>query len=225
MKKTIINIIYVLPLLLVIEAFCQDKDIKSRTGISFENKISKNLTLFSESELRLNNNLLTIDKALIEAGIDYKAYKFVKFSASYRFSKINKYDYYERQHRFTGDIAFYKKIKTIKIYWRNRYQSSFNYFHVNDFDNLPEQVLRSKLKMNYKINYTPASVYFFTEIYYNSSPFFTLSLYKYHFSLGITYNINKKTKINLYNIYEKEINTSPLETSFIFGLNICYKID
>lgn len=163
-----------------------------RSGLSLQKKVTPNVTVNLNGQLRFNNDISYLQTYLFELGGEYKISKLFDAAIYYRFANRRKDETkeFKNRHRFYADLGFDKKFGAIKFENRLRYQHQFK-----DNDGITEfdaSYIRDKIEVSYdsKSKFTP---------YISNDFFFQIggTLDQLRPKVGVTYKINKKNAVDL----------------------------
>lgn len=132
-------------------------DWRSWTSIGINYGINDRLSLRSKVEYRTKYDFQESDRWHINAGLKYKLLPFLEIKGAYEihYRKQNS-DIWRIRHRYNmGAQAVWKKGNLI-LAWRERFQQTIQ-------DGQAESILRSRVKMDYKIKGTILQPYFSVE--------------------------------------------------------------
>ncbi len=150
-----------LPLSLAVSA--QTNDFQTWSSVEIKKKISKELSLSLEEEVRLGNNSTTFDKNNVTLSGTYALHKKLRIGAGYRYSCANNLgDGYAHGHRLMINATLRHKTESnIVLSFRERFQS--------DWSSEPQQYatlcLRHRLQAAYSKKDLPWSPYVNVEIF------------------------------------------------------------
>jgi hypothetical protein len=129
-------------------------DFRLWSEIGLKYKISKQLRLELDGHLRLEDSASRIESLMPEFSISYRALKFLKFKAGYRYllkpSYLENLTVYYSWHRFFFDVRFKWRLKPISANYRLRYQEQFFVSSTAAEDSKFRHTLRNKLSLNWK---------------------------------------------------------------------------
>lgn len=170
-----------------------------------------------------------------QATLRYKPFKFMRLSVDYR-AIFDKDDYtnYLFSNRINGNLDLKKKVKSLTISGRIRYQYAFNGLRNNIYyDAEFDQAVRIKPGVSYDIKDSPISLSTSAEFFYNPQYMdggqqFT----KLRAWAGLDYALelgDKKSKqsfdIGFGYILDRQLNVAAPRTSHILNISITYNID
>ncbi len=219
-------IVFFFPLLFVLLPCSaqQSKDAGMWATFTLQHSFTKKINLVIDQEFRLKENYQRINLFYTNIGIDYKLYKFLKISPTYRSIQKKRLDgTYSFRHRLMLDVTLKKKLQKITLSERIRYQIEVQDLYTSKKGKLAEQFLRFKTDLKFAVN-EKLTPYISCELRYQiKSPRGDGSRYNESFHrvrnvLGIEYQINKKNSVNLYYLFQSEFNISTPESIYILGI-------
>ncbi|MGQ1785845.1 MULTISPECIES: DUF2490 domain-containing protein [unclassified Saccharicrinis] len=184
---------YLLIALLMVSSIAKAQEVENefqtRTSVKMSFKPLKKVKFNIIPELRFDENF-TLDKSLIEAELEYKAFKFLTLGAAYRYIAN------QRENKDTEYLSRFSYSATAEKDF-NRFEGSFrlrysNYADEEDDDAL--DFLRYKVGLKYNIpkcKLTPSAS---AELFQDLSG---SSLYKMRYSVGADYKLFKKNYVGL----------------------------
>lgn len=143
-------------------------DFRGRVEGSFEWEVAKNLNLEAGVQLRLNNDLGSVDRIQSSLGLGYDVCK--NFSVGADYILINGYDYRDKvwdkpRHRVNLNLEGSVKAGRVELSLRERVQSTFRTDSVNRYEKAdPELVLRSRIMAEYNIRHSAWKPYLLFEL-------------------------------------------------------------
>lgn len=144
-------------------------DFRGRVEGAFEWEVVDDLTLEAGVQLRLNNDLATVDRIQTSVGANYKVNKYFDFGADYVL--INGYEADVRawdkpRHRVNVNVRGMVKVGRVQLSLRERLQTTFRTDSVNRYEKMnPELMLRSRLMAEYSIRHSRWSPYMLFELH------------------------------------------------------------
>jgi len=244
MKKTVI----VLMILLPIGAQAQNDKFGTWTGVSLDKKLSKQLTLGTELELRTGNNLKNIDRWSAGISLDYRLAKWLKAGAGYTYlydyhpeaytyqddGDLNKrtMTYFGSRHRLNVSLTASKDFGKLSVSLRERWQYTYrpeqankrmDYQHSDLGYSYPVKgkatnMWRNKLQLKYKATKL-LQPYLYGETYVGGSGFDKLRL-----SLGTELKLSKQSSLNVGYVYQKVYDDDDEEgNKHVFSIGYKYK--
>lgn len=187
----------------------QERDKEVWSGLSLEVPIVKKIGIELEQQLRYENNYSLLKWHISDFTIYYKIKKWLKFSTTYRYrNKEN-----EWQNNFYVNLYFYKSIKNFKFTYRLRYYKKF----IPDKRN--EEYIRNKFSIKYNKSKMWFKPYFATELFYlfNNLKYSDRAT-KYRFYLGFDIPTFKRQSLDIYWMYQEDMNFKKIDISSIIGV-------
>jgi hypothetical protein len=212
-----------------IPSFSQTEDLGSWMTFSLDKGLGDKFGFSFDQELRLKNNLTDINLVYSNFGFNYKAAKFLKISAVYRFIAKQKNDgAYGIRNRFYTDFSFKFKPGNWTLGYRARLQGEWRTagYH-SDLGNVPEVFLRNLFKVGYKAG-DHFSPYVATELRWqlqNPKLPWGNGFDRERYIIGTDYKINDKNTAGFYFLLQKEFNVNDPQTLYIIGLEYSISID
>lgn len=206
-------------------SYSQENDAGLWTSVTVEKKISQSLSVNFSEAFRLDENIGELGTVFSELGIEKKIVKGLSVSAYYRFAQKRELsDDYSQRHRYYADVSYRKKISDLAISFRSRYQVQLeDYFLPSEkyYGNAPENYLRNKIsiKHNSSKKYKP---FLSAEIWsplWKGADYFIDNL---RFAAGFEYEINKRSSLDIYYIFQREINRRNPRTDYISALSYTF---
>lgn len=127
-------------------------ELRTRTSLEADWKITKGLHLSAGYELRTEDNLGSIDRHQAELGLSYKVNKWLKTGVSYTFMYHNRgANGWTPRHRLSADVTFGWKTGD----WRFSLKEQLRFTHKTESMNYCQEVrnplmLKSRAKVQYK---------------------------------------------------------------------------
>lgn len=143
-------------------------DFRGRVEGAFEWEVVDDLTLEAGVQLRLNNDLATVDRIQTSVGANYEVNKYFDFGADYVL--INGYEadvkaWDKPRHRVNVNVRGKVKVGRVVLSLRERLQTTFRTDSVNRYEKMnPEFMLRSRLMAEYSIRHSRWSPYAMFEL-------------------------------------------------------------
>ena len=214
------------------------------TAIDLEKKINKQCSASFELEHRSFQQSFNSERLASTFGLEYEINKYLKTEASYSFIYRQTQDeltkkgnlvpaYWSPRHRGNLSLtASYKWKKRIEISLRENYQYTYRYqmfvpkynelgFRIpyEEVDEKHKHILKSRLEIKYDIKKSPFEPYLSCEPYVELTDFY---VEKIRYTIGTTYKINKKHRLEAYYRY---INNSDEDeqAGSVFGLGYKFK--
>lgn len=195
------------------------------TSITAEKKITQSFSAYFNESFRFSENISELGGFFSEMGIEKKFRKNLSFALCYRFAnKRELNNSYSPRHRYFFDISYRKKISGFAISYRARIQSQVeNYFLPAEklYGNTPENYWRNKLSLSYNPS-KKFKPFVSAEIWYRLSDQKENFIDNIRYSAGIQYDLNKKNSIEMYYIFQKELQQKNPLTDFISALSYAF---
>ncbi|MBD3639031.1 MAG: DUF2490 domain-containing protein [Crocinitomicaceae bacterium] len=223
MKRLVVAILF-LPLC----GFAQNSykvDAHLWTGLQLNLPVNKDLGLTFETQTRYFKNITSLRQAYGELSANYDLPKGLDLSAAYRYSRVNKEDYFENNNRFCLDFLYNFNL-TDALDWkvRFRYQHSFNRLRViNDINPDKEHLLRLKLRVRYQHpEFKRIQPFLSGELFYNFEPPVPGTfLDTYRFRTGLLFDLPDRHEISIFYMFENEFRDEP-ERNHIYSIQYAY---
>jgi hypothetical protein len=210
MHKTTVLILF---LLITFVAFPQQIKVTRDCGIwggfNVEKKLSKDVEINLEQQLRFYSNATKLDDYIIDFGGKYTLNKNFRLGANVRYIyDAKRWKDAENNFRYNFDLHYNGNISAkLKLFYRVRYQKEFVELfadHLTPYDYYSG--IRHKLKMRYNLN-KKNKLFISGELFRLMETFKTPFYNKLRFEFGN----EMKTGIGIFNFafgYEQEINTN-----------------
>lgn len=226
MKKLLVSVFIFSISLLV---FSQENDTESWNAINLSYKINKKWDAELETQLRLKEDISTIDKYFAEAGLSYAIFKGFKIGVGARYIKVNdnvgNKQGYEDHFMYIFDLTYKHKIKDFSLKYRARFQNK-NELGVSESEgDYANKYFRFKTAIAYDIKNWKFDPKFAAEIFNHQEEKDIYGFNKYRLTLGTEYEFNKKSSLSAYYRIQQGINQVVNTTTRIIGLKFSYKIN
>ena len=138
-------------------------DFRGRVEGAVEWEVVDDLTLEAAVQLRLNNDLGSVDRIQTGVGANYRVNKYFDFGADYILingyeSDVKSWD--KPRHRANVNVRGTVKVGRVELSLRERLQTTFRTDSVNRYEKMnPELVLRSRLMAEYSLRHSRWSPY------------------------------------------------------------------
>ena len=198
--------------------FSQDmsQDFGTWTKIKSDFKINKKTSFTNKTELRTLDNSSQISQFYTQFSFNKKLNEKLSTSFAMRIRLLNKEYSYLLANRFHNDLTFSHKISDLSLYFRLRTQINFNLNNSNEFYE------RTRLKLKYKIN-KKIAFYTYQELYFLLSPSEKYFYDKTRFGIGIQYELNKKTDLEIKYLKINDINVENPSSLNVLGATVTIK--
>lgn len=202
------------------------QDLGAWTSIGLEYKPTKKLSLTLEEEIRLKDNISTVDEYFTEIGAEYELLKHFSMGVGARYIKQNdtegKIQGYEEHFRFQVDAAYKHKVNEFSMKYRLRYQNKNELGIGTSEGDEAKQNIRFKTSIDYNIKGWKLDPEMSFELFNQFGENEKSELNKYRLSVGTSYDMKDYGKINLYYQYEKELNETDPVSQHVIGLKYKY---
>lgn len=199
-------------------AFSQVSDAGLWIGVNLEKKITPELTLCLEDELRLNENVTEAGTHYTEIGAEYRLVKGLSAGLFYRFTQKRRVDdSYSRRHRFFTELSYRKRADKFTVVLRERLQMQYKDVYSSETGKVPEYYWRSKLSLRYKL-IKRLQLYTFGEVFYQLSNPEGNEIDNYRVAAGLTYSLKEYGSVSLFYLVDREINVNDPVTGYITGI-------
>ncbi len=165
-----------------------NNEFQSRTEMELVFKPIKKFKLTLMPQFRFDENF-SLDKYLLETGVEYKALKYLELGATYRFvvnprnTKSTEY-----HHRYAFDATTKREFKRFETAFRLRY-SNYADDEIDD-----KEFIRYKIKLNYNIKKCKLTPLMAVEAFQQLNDG---KLYKMRYTLGADYKLFKNNFLSV----------------------------
>lgn len=224
MKKIFVFCFGMIYLLFCKPIHAQTNDLCMWNTFGFEYKLNEKYSFLGTEELRLKENLSTINLLYTNLGFGYKYNSHFKIALVYRnIQKQLKNSTYGFRHRMMLDITYKTKIKEVSFSTRTRLQGEIAYPYASDVWNVSEYYWRQKFEFKYDIPDTQFSPYLGTELRTQFSTPHIKEFRGFGFSrtrifAGCDYEINKNNSIGMYYLIQNDFQVNDPTTLYVIGL-------
>ena len=200
----------------------QDRDAGLWTGVEVEKKITNWLDLNGAFEIRMNNNISTVEKYLGEAGFSARLHKYLDAGLTYRYSYrfLPEFSWFP-VHRLYSDLRFEYNWTYLSASARFRFTAD----KVPDFreKGIFETTARLRPQIAYNIRKTPlrarGSVEFFFPVWQEQ----TLITEKTRYKLGLQYVLSNAVTLEVAHLYQNGTYKNKSQHNFIWVAGLSYK--
>ncbi|MGD0581657.1 MAG: DUF2490 domain-containing protein [Bacteroidales bacterium] len=177
-----------------------------------------------EGDIRTFENNSKIDEGFGEAGLSLKAFRFLSTGLSYRLtSKIEKDDNYYLRHKLFVWLKGKADIGRVGLSCRLMYEHQVKTYINNENDEIPVNHLRIKPEVTYDIPKSRFEPVIYYEMFERLGETSEKRLDKYRISAGMAYKINKRNKIEISYIFQRDYHPDLIDTNII-SLSYDFKI-
>ena len=197
-------------------------DFRGRIEGSFEWEPIKDLSIDAGVQLRLNNDLGSVDAIHTSVGAEYEVCKYLNLGVDYIL--INGYEsdklVWDRpRHRVNLNLEGSVKIGRVELSLRERLQTTFRTDSVNRFEKSKNAaILRSRLMAEYNIRHSKWTPYILFELHntlnapqvvanYKSAQYSTDNyITRYRAGLGTKFRISRNHRLDFYYYFDYDRN-------------------
>jgi hypothetical protein len=200
----------------VVPRIVNSNDFRGRVEGAFEWEVVDDLSLKASLEMRLKNDLSTIDRLQTGIGLEYEVCKHFNLGVDYLLINTHEIGRWERpSHRANLNLEGKIKAGRFEFALRERVQTTFRTDSVNRYEKMnPEIMLRSKLTVEYNIRHSRWTPYLMFELNntlnapkvvgnYKSDPL-AIDNYvsRYRAGVGAKFKVTKKHRLDFYYYFD-----------------------
>lgn len=197
--------------------FAQNNDAALWASVEIEKNINRKLAVYVAPQIRLNENYSELGSVFADVGVNYALTDWLKASVNYRYNrKYELENYYGTRHRFFADLQVKKSFGKITVIDRARFQSQFQPDGEDSFDQ--SYYIRNKVTLKYDLEnrFTPMV---FCDFWFGLE---RKEFNNIRAGAGVSYEIDKYSKLNLSYFMNKPFNTKNPMTSWVTALSYSY---
>jgi len=172
--------------------------------------VEKRLRLGVEQQLRLEGPATDFDQTFTELSASYRLTSFLSLGAGYRF--IVRAD--EQRHRGMADASLEHAFGPIELQYRLRGQITTR----GDME--PQTVIRNRLSASVDAPYRLAP-FAAGEVHHVVAP--ASELRELRGYLGVDWGVSKAIRLEVFYLYQREVNVNQPERNHILGLGMRYR--
>lgn len=207
----------------------QTSDFGMWNTISVNKDLGKKFSAGIDQEIRLRDNLTTLNLVYTNFGVSFKLANFFKVGLTYRFVDKHKEDLtWGVRHRLMLDFIFKYKPGKFNLAYRARFQAEWRGAGYDSrLDQVPEIFMRNKVNIGYKAT-DDIEPYIGCEIRWqirNPRIPYHNSIDRGRYFAGVNYDINKHNTVGSYFLFQKETNVIDRQTLYIWGLEYTLNLD
>ncbi|WP_160150027.1 DUF2490 domain-containing protein [Parabacteroides sp. Marseille-P3160] len=231
MKKKSVYILSMLVLFHVPRVIAQTETFGLWSSIEASKKLNR-FDLNSELELRTMEGVEKIARISAKVGVDYRMIKPLKVGIAYQYIHFNdvKYSDFQPRNRFIAYLQGKQKWGNWEFTLRERLQTTIK----DESDRLkesgktdtykmnPEWTWRNRLRISYNIPKCKITPSFSIETFYQLNNPDGNTFDRLRYTLSGTYKINKQNAIELYGLYQRNINTDEPENRSAIGVSYSF---
>lgn len=214
------NYLRIITLLLISSATFAQKsevDLQTRGSVSVDVDFKKGWSLGTEYRVKFNENSSNYRGSYFYLEGDKKINKFLSAGVAYRYGVVDG----ENFHRFAGNVEGKYKLQKFTFSLRETYQSQKKTF-IGDDEGTAENYLRTRLGVKYavtkKLDFSVSTEPFM----HKNDGIFETDFWRNR--AGINYEYMKNKSVNLYYIWQPDVNKKYPDTKNIIGINFIFGI-
>ncbi|WP_298651805.1 DUF2490 domain-containing protein [uncultured Proteiniphilum sp.] len=226
-----IIIIFSLLLVVCMSLRSQNDDFGIWSSVEVAKKLKK-IELNGEFEFRMQDNLQNIARLSGKVGVEYRIIKPLKIGVAYQYIHFYDVEYsdYQPRNRFITYLQGQQKWGNFNFSLRERVQLTTrdesdrikSNGKIDTYKMNPDWIWRNRLKIEYdipKCKITPAvSVESFYQLNNPDGNAFEGMRY----TLSGSYKLNKQQSLELFGLYDKEMNVNNPENRYVLGIAYIY---
>jgi hypothetical protein len=189
--------------------------------------------LQADAEVRTQDNSARIDRWSLGLSSEYKLAKPLSLGLAYQFIEFHDVDYadYQPRHRFTmyitgrqrfGDFTFTLR-ERIQLTTKDESDRIKSNGEINTYAIDPDLVWRNRIKLTWNVPRFPVNPSVSFETFYQLNNPDGNSLVDLRTMLAFRYKLSKAHSIEIYGLYDREINIADPVTRMVAGLSYVYK--
>lgn len=191
-------------------------DFRGRIEGAFEWEVVDDLSVEASVQMRLNNDLSSIDRFQTGIGLNYAVSKYFNLGADYLLINIHDKAAWKRpRHRVNINLEGNVKVGRVELSLRERVQTTFRTDSVNRYEKMtPEIVLRSRLTAEYNIRHSKWTPYALFELHntlnapkvvanYKHDPYSIDNfITRYRAGAGVKFRITRNHRLDFYYYFD-----------------------
>ncbi len=204
-------------------------DFKTWSAIELKYEQSENLTFSFQGQLRMKDDVSTVDQYFGELGVQYKLPSNFRLGVGFRYIRNNdtngNIQGYENFFRYNIDLSYRHKLDRLGLKYRIRYQNRNEIGLSSSEGDIARQRFRFKTTFDYNIRNWKLDPELSGELFNGFRKNGTENGFdKYRISLGTSYKVKKIGRFSLFYRLEKEFNVTNPETLNILSFKYTYTI-
>lgn len=194
--------------------------------LEIEKEFSKKFSLEFEEEYRYFFNIGTTNRFMTSLDGSYSINKWLNTGIGYTWIYDHNYkkEYYTNRNRLGIWIKAQKKWGNFNLSLREKCQIDYRDETKKESEYNPHTYLRSKLELSYKLKPLNLEPFFTTQIRYQLNNPEGNNIDNVRTAIGTEYALTKKIKLQIYYLYDKELNVNKPDRDHVFGTSIKFKI-
>ncbi|MFY8022242.1 MAG: DUF2490 domain-containing protein [Bacteroidia bacterium] len=210
------------------QLFAQEKFVDDASlwlGLQLEKKVNKKMQLQFSNQIRYDRNLSRYRMGYQDLGLEYHVFKLLYVQADYKFIHRQLLDEsFSYRHQMNLSFLLKKKFGSWIFTYKNRWQWQYNDVNSSADGFIPQVVNRNKLSVKYALD---KRIKFFGsgELNYILKPAKDESWDRYRTSMGLEYQLNRNSSLELYYTFQRDLETDiETERFHIYGLTYSIKL-
>jgi hypothetical protein len=200
----------------------QESDFGTWLGFEMEKRITKQLQLEFEEEVRIFQNFGEIDRFATSLGGAWTFNQYLRAGAGYTWiykHRVNQ-DLWEHRHRYQIYLRGRVKVDRFTITLRERFQSTYRDESIEGFKYNPRNYLRSRLQAAYNIKGSKLAPYASAELYYQLNNPDGNEFDNVRYTAGTGFPISKSLSMDTYLRLDQEMNVKNPVSYWILGVSL-----
>ncbi|CAH0995911.1 hypothetical protein EMA8858_02039 [Emticicia aquatica] len=215
--KKYLKLITLLFVSLATQAQKSEVDLQTRTSVSLNLNLKKGWQIGTEYRVKFNENSSNYRGSYLYLEVDKKLNKYLSAGVAYRFGSVEGDNF----HRFSGNIEGKYKFDKFTFSLRETYQSQKQTF-IGDDEGTAENYLRTRLGVKYAITKKLDFGISTEPFMHKNDGVFETDFWRNR--AGLSYEYMKNKSVNLYYIWQPDVNKKYPDTKNIIGINFIFGI-
>lgn len=200
----------------------ESTDLGASFAFELQKKLSTNLDISLEEELRLATNGSGFERNALTAGAGYSFLnKRMKVGLFYSYIYQYKEKGNQHRHRYYATLLYKQPLGRFELSWRGRIQGTYQKLKETSKKVNPSYVLRNKLEVTYNIRQSPWEPFLSAETSHSLNKKKDNGLYRVRYLTGASYKINKMNSLSLFLRYDSYYKD---EGPDLLGIGVGYKL-
>lgn len=190
-------------------------------GFNLEKKLTDKIYLQLSQQNRITENVSTYGRGNIDVGVTYRFTKNIRLMGDYVYLKRPNPDHsFTNEHRLYAALVLKKEVGRWDFSYRNMVQMRMKNIYTSEEGKIPQYFERNKLSVKYQLN-KYFSPYVSGELFYPFNQTKNKRLKKVRTTIGLDYKINRKTNVEVYFLYQHELNAfNSTNRDFVYGVSL-----
>lgn len=225
MKKYFLLVFFCLSIVSLLKG--QKTDRAAWFSVEVSGKVSNNLELELEEEIRFFKDVTEIDRIITSLGAAYTITDFLKAGAGYSLILDHKVkqDVYENRHRYYLYLRGRARLGGFKIDLREKFQSTYYDPAFDDERYSPANELKSRLQVSRNFKKAGLEPYVNAEMYYQLNDPEENKIDQMRYTAGMEIDLTKSLVLDPFFRIETDINIPEPETFYIGGVTLKWEIN